>query len=269
MTSQRGPRRRLARWRHGCRAAAALALVGGVASLVGYTPETRVRIVREDGSPVAGAYGACFYSGYRFNFVDSISYERPGRVVRSDAGGRLSLPRRLYWKGPLDTHATGHLLLLYAPGLHHARRVWSLAESPGEKHEGRVSGGRLVLRGLREDPASWERSLDELHSFLRYEVVGAFESGRPLRVHVPAALARELARHLRAEVEAFALRHAATPREPPPSTPDFESRSPEEQRAILSRVGQDLAREPWWGPRISRRWTPRLDGLDRELARLD
>jgi hypothetical protein len=269
MTSLRGPRRRLPRWRHGCGAAAALALVAGVASLVGYTSETRVRIVHEDGSPVAGAYGACLYSGYRFNFVDSISYERPGRVVRSDAGGRLSLPRRLYWKGPLDTHATGHLLLLYAPGLHHARRVWSLAESPEEKHEGRVSGGRLVLRDLREDPAAWERSLDELHSFLRYEVVGAFESGRPPRVHVTAAVARELARHLRSEVEAFARRHAATPREPPPSTPYFESRTPEEQRAILSRVGQDLAGEPWWGPRISRQWAPRLGELERALARLD
>jgi len=269
MTSLGRPPSRLSRWRHGCGVAAALALLAGVASLLGYTPETRVRIVREDGSPVAGAYGACFYSGYRFNFVDSISYERPGRIVRSDAGGRLSLPHRLYRKGPLDTYATGHLLLLYAPELHHARRVWSLAESPEETHEGRVRGGRIELRDLREDPAAWERSLDELHSFLRHEVVGAFESRRPPRVHVTAAVARELARHLRSEVEAFARRHAATPREPPPSTPYFESHTPEEQRAILSRIGQDLAREPLWGPRISRRWTPRLDGLDRDLATLD
>lgn len=256
-------------WRRpGCWAVALLPVLVFAAAQVGCSPGRTLVVVRADGTPIAGAWAAYHYHGHVFNFVDTLTYERPGSVRRSDERGRIAIPSRLYRKGPLDTQGALWIDLLYAPDLHVAREMpHGRSEIAGEI-EIRPQTGELVLTDLSDDPEAWERTLEELYDFLAYELLPGLIGGQPPRLAASPAQARELARSLRAEYDALLARHAATPRRPPPRSPYFDSRPPAEQQEILERIREDLVRDPSWGPWLVKKWPRRLDGLERELTEL-
>lgn len=254
-------------WRRpGCWIVVLLPVLAFALAQVGCSPGRTLVVLGPDGTPVTDAWAAYHYRGHVFNFVDSLTYERQGGIRRSDARGRIKIPSRLYHKGPFDTYGSLWIDLLYAPDLHLARAL-PVADS-GIAGEITIRPGthELVLSDLSDDPEAWERTLDELFDLLAYELLPGLSGQRPPRVAASPAQARELARCVRAEYDALLARHAATPRQPPPRTPYFDSRPPAEQQEILERIREDLARDPLWGPWLVQEWSRHLEYLKRELG---
>jgi len=63
-----------------------LTLVIAAAS-ISIAPETKGKLLDDKGDPVEGVYIVYYYRGYRFNLVDSITYWRPGSIIRADSIG--------------------------------------------------------------------------------------------------------------------------------------------------------------------------------------
>jgi hypothetical protein len=228
---------RIAAWAAGVLAAALLA------STVGRVPPQEIVLRGPGGEPIEGGWVGYRYKGYSFNLVCSITWHRPGGVVATDAAGRAVIPGHLYWKRPLDGYLRPQVELAYAPALHNAGRYGpETASSPGRAAidpERRTA----TLSDLGGDPEGWQRSMYDLHTFLRKAMDG--KPGRDDRVEAGPDALCALAAHLRAEHEAFLARHGESPRP-----------GPEEA----------VAREPLWGPFAERIWRRDLDSLDRELA---
>jgi hypothetical protein len=249
--------------RRGCWIVVLLPVLVFAGAHVGFSPGRTLVVGGADETPVTDAWAAYHYRGYRFNFVHSVTYERQGGIRRSDERGRITIPSRLYRKGPFDSYGSVWIDLLYVPDFHLARAVpVGAVDIPGEITF-RAGTGEIVLSDLSDDPEAWERTIEALFGFLAYELLPDLD-GR--RVAASPAQARELVRCLRAEYDALLSRHADTARQPPPRDYYFNSRPPAEQQEILERIREDLARDPLWGPWLARKWSRRLDDLERDLA---
>jgi len=258
----------MGRWRRVAWLVVATLGIGLAVSQLGVSWPRTLTVVDRSGRPLDDVYLGYLLSGYRFNFVDSISYEVHGGVVRTDHLGRATIPLRLYHKYPLDTYASPRLELLYAPGLHFARQVVTLNSGIPGLLEVADGGRRLVLDDLAGRPAEWERSLDAIDRFVWSYAVGPERRRRESAITVPATVTRELACHLRLELDELVAYHAATPRTETVDPSYLARLSDDERAATLTRVRADLAREPFWGPRVERLWRRRATRLEQELARL-
>lgn len=258
--------------RRGCVRGGCL-VVGGVVALflgaqVGWAPSERFTVLRPDGTPAAGAVVAFHYRGYRFNLVDSIDYERSGRIVRADARGVVELPDRLYLKGPLDGYLEPWIDLLYDPGVHFAFEAGDYELGRDGILAVRAGGRELVVADRTESPAAWERSLEELFSLVAYDLVYSALNGHELEIAASEAEMRELVDALGGEYRSFLARHRETARELPPRDAYFESLPAADRERLEARIRADLEREPLWGPYLERRWPDRLEQLDAAIARL-
>lgn len=227
---------RIAAW------AAAVLAAALLASTVGWAPARELTLLGPDGEPIERGWVGYRYKGYRFNFVCSITWHRPGGVVATGAGGRAWIPGRLYWKRPLDGYLRPDVEIAYAPALHNAGRYGlEMASAPGRAAID-PERGTATLSDLGGDPEGWQRSMSDLHAFIR-QAVGDAPGERRFEV-APEQLCA-LAAHLRAEHEEFLVRHGDRPRPGP---------------------AEAVASEPLWGPFAERIWRADLDSLDRGLA---
>ncbi len=239
-----------------------LLVAGLLAASIGVVMPRTVRVVGPDGAPVE-AWAAYHYSGYRFNFVDSIRYSRAGAIVRTDADGELRLAGKIYWRFPLDGWLAHRVDMLYAPALHSAIH-YPLAAAPFPRLFGRSGDGKTLFPvDQTGDPEMWGRSLDGLYSFVRYDLMS--EPAR--KVSVTRATVDTLARQVVADYRAFVKTHAATPRTAPTMGMEWlQGRTEAEREAALARIREDLAREPLWGPYIERTWGGQIADLGRQIG---
>ena len=232
-----------------------------VASVGVVMPRT-VRVVGPDGAPVE-AWAAYHYAGHRFNFVDSIGYSRPGAIAWTGADGNLRLSGKIYLRFPLDGWLDHRIDLLYAPALHTAIPYPLAADPVPRIFERSDDDGTLRLVDHTGDPELFERSLDRLFSLVRYDLM----SGRAGKFSVTAQTTDALAKQVVGEYRAFAENHAATPRTMPTMGMEYLQYQPDAEReAVLTRLREDLAREPLWGPYMERAWGRRIAELERKIG---
>ena len=239
-----------------------LLAAGLLAASVGVVMPRTVRVVGPDGAPVE-AWAAYHYTGYRFNFVDSIQYSRTGAIVKSDADGELRLAGKIYWRFPFDGWLGHRVDLLYAPALHSAIQ-YPLAADPFPRLFGRSGDGKTLFPvDQTDDPEMWGRSLDGLYSFVRYDLM----SEPTRKVYVTRATVDTLARQAVADYRAFVKTHAATPRAVPTMGMDWlQYQTEAEREATLARIREDLAREPLWGPYLEQSWGKKIAELERKTG---
>jgi hypothetical protein len=252
--------------RRGClahwRTVVALAVVLLLASVVHVTPPRRLRIVDQGGRPLAGAWLAYHFHGHRFAVVESLTWQRPGGMVRADANGEVRLPARVHLRmWPVDTGPDRSFDLVYAPSLHNA-------EGPlGDGTGGR--SGRLAVRpdgfalaDLTGDPEEWATSLYRLHGYVRYTLAGGADERRPPG-HLAALAA--LAAALAGEYTAFQRTWGASARTVPPPPEHLRYAADEERRRWRETAAAHVAREPLWGPYMARLWEDSLRELQGHL----
>lgn len=247
--------RRKLRWLR--RILLALLLVFGVAvavTSVSVVPGRTFTLLDTSGRPLEGAYVAYSYKGYRFNFVDTLTYHRPGAILRTDARGEFKTPGFVHVHPPLDTALKPWIEWVYVPQLHFALAPFAFSRDPipGVLE---VDPRRRVAKisDLTENPEWWSRTLDELDRQVGYALLSNE------RVPATEALRQELFGHLREEYHAFMERHAETPREM--TEPAYLRYKPEEERQkILAEIRKSYEREPLWGQLIERRFQ-KLPGL--------
>lgn len=83
-----------------------LAAGGLVLTSVSRVPPLSARLTALDGRPLPGAFVAYRYKGHRFNFVDSLTYDRPGKALQTDDAGRFQIPGFIELHPPLDSGLT-------------------------------------------------------------------------------------------------------------------------------------------------------------------
>lgn len=224
------------------------------ATTISRAPTTAYRLVDDAGEPVAGAYIAYYHKGYRFNFVDTLTYERPGTILRTDAEGRFEIAGFWHLHRPLDRGLVPFILVAYAPRLHHAfGPIAELSDPVPGRFDIDRERGLLELVEVTDDPEAWSRSLGLLDTLITYELAASDRCRLDRRAQ---ALRPELAEHLLREYEAFMARHGSTPRQlaAPPSY------LPEEERAQrLARAQEQLEQEPFWGQVVERRFRRDLE----------
>ena len=228
--------------------AAAVTLLLAARSVSVTLPRT-VTLTGPDGAPLRG-YAAWHYRGGRFNFVDSISWRRPGGVAKSDAAGAIRLPWKVVLKSPFDSRLDHIFDMIYLPDLHEAR---------GRTEPDRLPDIAWVDR--TKDPEVWERNLGELYSLVSYDAV--YGSGG--RFVVSRDMAAELVALVRAEYESLLAAHARSPRATPSVPAHLAYGSEAEREAWRERMVGDLAEMPFWGPLIERRWAGRIADLEAAL----
>ena len=142
--------------------AAGLAVIVAVAC-VAFTPRFPGRVEALDGRSLTGAHVAYRYRGSRFNFVDSLSYERAGGVLRTSADGSFVIPGLWHLRKPLDGRLEPWIEWVYVPQLHHAYGpIAKLTESRPGLMEVDWQSGRIRLADLSDDPEGWERTVQLL-----------------------------------------------------------------------------------------------------------
>lgn len=212
---------------------------GAVASTVSYAPAIDVRFVDRQGRPLQGVWIAYRYRGSRFNFVDSLSYERRGALVRSGVDGRLRVPGFLHLHRLLDGGLRPELAWVYDPATHNVSRPLSLSPRVvPERFEIRTDPTRVVLVDQSASPNAWVEMLLELRSL-----------GWSGRLSEPQR--NVLRRALRQELEALLSRYGDT-RRSPPAVPQRARMSTAEREAVDQQIGQDLARFPTYGDYLRR-----------------
>jgi hypothetical protein len=238
----------------------ALSLVLTVVLTVSVAPGWRGLLVDLRGEPLQGAFVAYYWKGYRFNLVDSITYQRPGTILRTDSEGRFRIRGFVHLHRPLDSRLSPWITLVYVPRLHHA---FGPLASATESIPGRVEidrEGTLVraaLADLSEDPDRWSRSMELLYSLIAYDL-----DPDPGDYKASASVRRELAGHLVLDYAAFVQRHASTPRSiDPDSAAYLDTLSPEEREERLTARRVQLEREPLWGQWMERLWDDKLQQL--------
>lgn len=227
----------------------ALLLVAAVAATtVSVVPSRTETLLDASGRPLEGAYVAYSYKGYRFNFVDTLTYHRPGAILRTGAHGEFKTPGFVHVHRPLDNALKPWIEWVYVPELHFAFGPLAFSRDPipgvlecdAERRVAKISD-------LTENPEWWSRTLDELDSLVSYALLA--------NKLVPASEAtrQELLGHLREEYRAFMERHAETPREL--IEPGYLRYKPEEERQkILAKIREGYEREPLWGQLMERRF---------------
>lgn len=233
------------------------------AASVSWSPAATLHITDAAGAPVAGAYVRYHYDTSILNLVDSLDrVARGSTIVRADADGTATIGGRLHLRAPWPITTPPRVFVdhVYASRLHNASGPIPLRYGAHQAPLFRLEdGGRLRLVDASLDPALWERSLHELHACIRETVDGREKMADPDDAGT-VRHARELIAHLRAEYAAFLDRHGETPRSRP-APPAWASA---EERAVWStRVDENLAREPRWGPFVERTWERRVKELDR------
>jgi hypothetical protein len=242
--------------------AVVLVTLAVAAASISISPETKGKLVDEKGKPIEGAYMVYYYRGYRFNFVDSISYWRPGAIIRTDATGSYRMPRLWHIHSPLDGRLSPWIALVYMPRLHHAFGPLVPGKS---SFPGRVmfdeTNQATVLSDFSDNPYEWSRSMESLHSIISELRYGKTHKRR---YQVPLSVEQELTNHLFDEYEDFMRRYADTPREPGPFSSYFNTLSSEEQERRLKNIKIALEREPLWGQLMQRLWHRDLEALKRK-----
>lgn len=247
-------RRRKRSWLRRTALAFALLLVAAVAATtVSVVPSRTFTLQDASGRPLEGAYVAYSYKGYRFNFVDSLTYHRTGAILRTNARGEFETPGFVHVHRPLDSALKPWIEWVYVPELHFALGplAFSREPIPGVLE---VDAERRVAKisDLTENPEWWSRTLDELDRLVSYDLLS--------NDLVPAseAMRQELLGHLREEYRAFMERHAETPREL--TEPEYLRYKPEEERQkILAKIRESYEREPLWGQLMERRFRSLLE----------
>ena len=238
--------------------AALLTLVIAAAS-ISIAPETRGKLLDDKGDPIEGAYIVYYYRGYRFNLVDSITYWRPGSIIRTDSTGSYKIERLLHFHNVLDRKLFPWIEFVYIPKLHHA--FGPLV--PGKtSFPGRVAFNEIkqatVFSDFSDNPYEWSRSINELDAMIRQLNYDAEEKGR---YQVPVSVRQDLMDHFLTEYEEFMQRYADTPRELGPFSAYFFALSLEERERTLKRMEEALEREPLWGQVMERKWSRDLKAL--------
>ncbi len=241
-----------------------LAVIGLARVSISRVPTLSVQLATLEGEPLPGAYLAYRYKGYRFNFVDSLTYYRPGEVLRTDAAGRFEIPGFLEFHRPLDSGLQPWIEWVYIPELHHVSGpIGQRSEDrPGVMEIDREHG---VFRfaDFSEDREGWSRSIRELDLAIR---ISRTEPGsQPLRYLVTDSVRETLNARLREEFRAFMERHAETPRVAPPPLSRF-GLSEEELEARERSMREDLQRYPVWGQLMERRWPQFSDPQGQKTA---
>ena len=232
---------------------------------VAVTKPIRARLVDEHGAPLADAFAVYHIKGYRLNFVDSITFNKGGGIVRADEAGRIEIPRRVVMRRPypLDLKIAPVVDLLYSPGQHNALGSVGSATIAGVIE--RSADGDIVLYDQGADPNQWLRSMEKLYRVLDRQVRQGVYLGGGQYVALDAALEdkRELLSHMGREHHAFLDRYESTPRTiPPPRHRLTQERHAEYVRAYQRSIEQ----EPLWGPYLRRRWERRIQSLAGETA---
>ena len=148
--------------------ACALALL---AASVHVTPARTLRVVTGDDAPLPGSWVAYHFRGHRFATVQSNVFERPGEILRAGDDGAVRLAARLHFRlWPFDRGPERVLDLVYAPALHNATRL----EGATAGHGGAlgIDGDRLVVADLTEEAGGRRETVEALHGFLRYDLLG-------------------------------------------------------------------------------------------------
>jgi hypothetical protein len=203
-----------------------------------------------------------------FNFVDSLGRYEPGRLLRSDALGRVRLPARLALKSPLRSQPKMGVHFVYAPRQHNALRGgFEGATRPGV-FEIDAERDALRLHDLGADPARWEESLGVLHSWVRFEAWPTRDQDADYkvpRVRVSQAELSPLVAELLGEYRQLIERHANTARSLPDDA-ELATWPAPGQEERLARLREDLLEEPLWGPPLQRRWQRRLQQVADDWA---
>lgn len=244
------------RWLRRVALALALLLIAAVAvTSVSVVPSRTGTLLDASGRPLEGAYVAYSYRGYRFNFVDTLTYERPGKIVRTDARGEFKTRGFVHVHPPLDSALMPWIEWVYAPRLHFAfgpLAFWR-ASIPGVL-EIDAEHDVAKLSDLTENPEWWSRTIDELYGQVGYALLSNE------RVPASKAIRRELLEHLREEYRAFMERHAETPRKMPEPV-NLRYMTEEEREKSLAQIRESYEREPLWGQLMERLMERRLRTL--------
>lgn len=229
-----------------------LAAVGLATVSISRVAPLRVRLTNLDGEPLTGAFLAYRYKGYRFNFVDSLTYYRPGEVVRTDDAGQFEIRGFLELHPPLDSGLAPWIEWVYVPELHH---FFGPIGARSESRPGRVEidweQGVLRFADLGEDPVGWSRTIGDFEQEVQPSHAETAR-GEP-RYVMPDVMRETLNVHLREELRAFMKRHATTPRVAR-TIPNHRGMGEEERAARDRAIGESLEREPFWGQLMRRRW---------------
>ncbi len=239
-------------------------LAAGFAALcVGFTPARNVRLLDAAGTPIEGVYVGYHYRSSVFNFVDTVGRYEPGRLLRSDAQGRVRLPARLALKSPLHSQPKLQVHFVYAPRQHNAMRGGLGSDARPGVFEINAERDTLRLYDLGPDPARWEDSLGVLYSWVRYEAWSTLEQdagNRVPRVRVSRAELSPLVAELQDEYRQLIERHADTVRRLP-NDAELAAWPAAGQEERLSRLREELIEEPLWGALLQSRWQQRMQGL--------
>lgn len=229
-----------------------LGVVALAATSISIVPPLSGKVTTLSGRPLPGAYLAYLYKGSRFNFVDSLSYYRPGGLLRTDATATYDVPGFMHIHRPLDGGLVPWIEWIYVPKLHHFFGPIAPATEtiPGLMENDR-SGGVVRLADLTDDPERWSQTIRRLDNAIR--VLFAETTDRTPQVPATDAVREELRTHLQQEFRAFMQRYENAPR----SLPDL-SRvrylTEDERRARFQQMQEDRQREPLWGHLMERLW---------------
>ena len=242
--------------------AVSVAAVLAVAS-VSWTEPITLRLTDEHGQPASDAYVRFHYSGHLINPVHPVTYvARESAIIRANADGRATIPRRLHVRRPLPLSTPPSVFIdhVYVPRLHNAFgpvTPYTMSRpgvfAIGENHTD------LTISDVSGSPELWERSLDDLHDCIRDTMFRSDSAGmRPPDDPPTAAYVRELIEHLRREYAAFQAQHGQVARTRPPE-PQWGSER--DRQLWREQIDAQLAREPLWGPFVERKWDRNLKEL--------
>ena len=177
-------------------------------SMVSYAPEVDLVFVNDRGGPLPHVWVAYRYRGSRFNFVDSIAYERPGALTVSEANGQLHLPGFFHVHAPLDGGLQPVLEWVFSPTAHNLSRPWSLEpRSVPDRYEIVARPPRIVLVDQSARPQGWLEALTELRRLLRYRLPSTGQSDPAPAYTVTEAQRERLQQLFDRELTAFSARH--------------------------------------------------------------
>ncbi len=233
-------------------AAIALVTLALAGSSVSRVPPLTGTLLSLDGEPLPGAYMAYRHRGYRFNFVDSLTYTRKGDTLRTDEAARYHVPGFIELHPPLDSGLEPWIEWVYVPELHH---FFGPISYQSESRPGVMvydtDPGVIRLADVTDDPRAWARTIGELDGIVH---ISHRESGTGHeRYALPDSIRDALQVHLREEFRAFMRHHEKTPRAFP-ETPSWNLLSQEERQARRQQALEDLEREPTWGQLMARKW---------------
>jgi hypothetical protein len=195
--------------------------------------------------------------------VHPVTYvARESAIIRADPDGRATIPARLHLRRPLPLSTPPSVFIdhVYVPHLHNAfgpvtehtmsrPRVFAIAESHSD----------VSIFDVSASPELWERSLGNLYDCLRDTMLRSDSARlRPPDDPPTAAYVRELIEHLRREYAAFQTLYGQAARERPPE-PQWGSER--DRQLWREQIDAQLAREPLWGPFVTRTWDQNLREL--------